>query len=531
MTTARIIRLFTLLRWRMLRGVLASGGPPRWATIVGIVASVLVGSTAGAVVFVAGRRSPDLDALYVITTTLAALLVMMVGVIAGVAQPVDPRVLATEPLTERQLGIGLLAASATGPPGLSALLFGFGLFGGAVRGPWSVVPAGLAVVAVLATLLLVSRTTINALGLVSIRFPRTGQVLIGVSSLAFYAAFQVVPRVIVRLDDDGRDGLARLLASTPMGQLGRALASARDQPAASLAHTAVGAAWLVVLVWVFSWSTHRLIVAIKRTGGRANRRERRWAVPELARWLCGRGPVGAVAWRGVLSRFRTPRTALETFTGGGIGLAIVLVPVLTNEGVGSGAVLVGGAVQLAVLFIAGNSFGSDGPAMANELLTGVDPAVLVEAKARSVVVSAAPIAVAGPLIAAAVTGEWHYLPAGLAIGAAGLFAGAGAAMVQSVLVPIAIPESDNPLASGDSGKGWFAAVTLSVVLVGLAVLTLPVALALLWALDRESFTVVTAMAVLTIGVGVLVMRLGVSVAAARWRRLGPELYTAIVPSR
>jgi hypothetical protein len=531
MTTIRIIRLFALLRWRMLRGVLAAGGPQRWAAIIGIVASVLVGSIAAAVVFVAGRRSDDLDALFVITTTLATLLVMMIGVIAGVTQPVDPRVLATEPLTERQLGIGMLAASATGPPGLSALLFGVGLFGGAVGGVGSVVPAALAVMAVLVTLLLVSRTTINALGLVSTRFPRTGQFLIGGASLAFYAAFQVVPRVIVRLDDDRRDGLARLLAWTPMGQLGRALATVRDQPVVALAHTAVGAAWLALLVWVFSWSTHRLIVAVKRTGGRANRRERPRAIPALARWLCGRGPVGAVAWRGVLTRFRTPRTALETFTGGGIGIAIVLVPVLTNEGVGSGAVLVGGAVQLAVLFIAGNSFGSDGPAMANELLTGVDPAVLAAGKARSVVVSAAPIAVIGPLIAATVTGEWNYLPAGLAIGVGGLFAGAGAAMVQSALVPIAIPESDNPLASGDSGKGWFAAVMLALVLVGLAVVTLPVALALLWALDRESFTLVTAMAVITIGVGVIVTRLGVAFAADRWRRLGPELYAAIVPAR
>ncbi len=206
--------------------------------------------------------------------------------------------------------------------------------------------------------------------------------------------------------------------------------------------------------------------------------------------MCGNGAVGAVAWRGVLTRFRTPRTALETFTGAGVGLAIVLVPVLTGRQAGAGAVLVGGAVQLAVLFMAGNSFGSDGPAMSGELLTGVDPAVLVQAKARSVVVSAAPVAVVGPVIAAAFTGEWNYLPAGFIVGVGGLFAGAGAAMVQSSFVPIAIPESDNPLASGDSGKGWFAGLVLAAVLFALAILTLPVALALLWAVDRQSLTLV-----------------------------------------
>ena len=78
----------------------------------------------------------------------------------------------------------------------------------------------------------------------------------------------------------------------------------------------------------------------------------------LARRACGRGVSGAIAWRSLLTRFRTPRTALETFTGAGVGLAAVLVPTLTRDTVGSGAVLVGGAVQLAVLFMSGNSFGS-----------------------------------------------------------------------------------------------------------------------------------------------------------------------------
>lgn len=247
--------------------------------------------------------------------------------------------------------------------------------------------------------------------------------------------------------------------------------------------------------------------------------------------MCGSGVIGTVAWRGVLTRFRTPRTALETFTGAGVGLAVVLVPVLTGREAGAGAVLVGGAVQLAVLFMAGNSFGSDGPAMANELLTGVDPVVLVRAKARSVIVSASPLAILGPLIAATITSEWNYLPAGVAVGVGGLSAGAGAAMLQSSIVPIAIPDSDNPLASGDSGKGCFAGLLLAAVLLGLAILTLPIALALLWALDRGSPTLTSAFAVVTLGVGVLIMHGGIALAARRWRVRGPELFAAIIPAR
>ena len=170
-TDAGVVALFARLRWKMLRGVLHSNGAQKWAVIMGMVASVLVGAVGAVMVFVAGRTSDDLDAVFVMVTTGSVLVVVMIGVIAGVTQPVDPRVLATEPMSERQLGVGLLAASAAGPPGLSALLFGIGLFAGAVGGASSVVPALVASAAVLATLLLVSRTTINALGLVATRSP------------------------------------------------------------------------------------------------------------------------------------------------------------------------------------------------------------------------------------------------------------------------------------------------------------------------------------------------------------------------
>lgn len=533
MSDAAVIALFARLRWKMLRGVLSTRGALQVAVVVGLIASVTVGAIAAAVVVVLGRTADDPDTVFVTTTTLAVFVVMMVGVIAGVTQPVDPRVLATEPMAERQLGIGLLAASAAGPPGLSAVLLGVGLFAGAIRGIGSIVPVALTVFAVLMTLLLVSRTTINGLGLLANRYPRVGQVIVGLASLAFYAAFQIVPRQVASLDGDDRTRLADLLAWTPMGQLGRALGAAGTS--ASLVHLVIGSVWLLPLLWIFNWSTRRLVTSVAGAAGHGrvvtNRRSQRAARTRWMRRICGHGVVGAMAWRGVLVRFRTPRTALETFTGAGVGLAIVLVPVLTGREVGAGAVLVGGAVQLAVLFMAGNSFGSDGPALSNELLTGVDPLLVVRAKARSVVVAASPIALVGPLIAAAVTDEWRYLPAGIAVGVGGLLAGAGAAMVQSALVPIAIPESDNPLASGDSGKGWLAAITLALVLVALAILTLPIALALLWAVDRDSTAAVTTFAVATIGAGLLILRGGTAIASKRWREHGPELFAAITPAR
>jgi hypothetical protein len=414
---------------------------------------------------------------------------------------------------------------------MSAALVGVGAFAGAAHAPASIVPVALAVVALLITLLLVSRTTVNTLGLLAVRFPRAGQLVVGVGSLVFYGGFQIVPRMVGDVGSDERADLAATLRLTPMGQLGEALGIADDRPLAALGHVALGSLWLAPLALLFAWSTRRLLVATKRDASRRERTERPHPISALGRRLCGPGAIGAVAWRGVLVRLRTPRTALETFTGAGVGLAIVLVPALTVDDVGAGAVLVGGAVQLAVLFIAGNSFGSDGPATAGEILTGVDARVLVRAKARSVVVVAAPIAIVGPLIAAGVSAEWNYLPAGILVGIGGLFAGTGGAMVQSILVPIAIPDSDNPLATGDSNKGWFAAIALAIVIAALAIVTLPVALALFWAVNQQSLALVTLCAVATLGAGVAVLRAGITIAATRWRRDEAGLFASITPVR
>ena len=293
----------------------------------------------------------------------------------------------------------------------------------------------------------------------------------------------------------------------------------------------LGSWWLPFLWVAFVSSATRLSSSTRASGGLDSGQFERSTVGRLARRACGSGVSGAIAWRSLLTRFRTPRTALETFTGAGVGLAAVLVPTLTRDTVGSGAVLVGGAIQLAVLFMSGNSFGSDGPPVTHELLAGVGLAELVAGKARSIAIVASPLAILGPLLAATISGEWRFFVAGLGVGVGALFAGTGAAVVQSALVPIAIPESDNPFASGESGKGMLAALLLGVVLAGLAVATLPVALALIWATDTGSTALVTVYGVLTVAAGWIVMQVGIRVATARLGGREPEFVAAVTPSR
>ena len=531
MTTPALIELFIRLRWRLLRGALRHGGSQKIAVIFGIIGSVGFGVSSAVLIAITAQSSEDPAPILIAAPVAMVVAIVALGIIAGVAQPVDPRIIATEPLTDRQLALGLLTTSACGPPGLAAALVGFGLYLGALRGLASVVPVLIALLSFLTTLLLVSRSTVNALALLTNRYPRLGQVLIGLVSLVFYGAFQFVPAAFADTSDEQRRAVADIVRFTPPGQLGEAFAAADESFARSLGHTVLGSLWLPLLAWLFAMSTRRLLLGVKSVPRSPGRAERSSAFARLARWACGSGQVGAIAWRSVLTRLRHPRTALETFIGAGIGMALVLVPALTRDTVGASAVLVGGAVQLSVLFMAGNCIGSDGVALGSELLCGLEPEVIVEGKARSVLVVASPLVVIGPLIAAIVTGEWNYLAAGVLVGIGGLFAGTGGAIVQATVVPIAVPESDNPLAAGDSGKGLLSALMLAAVVATLSIATLPIALALLWALERDSVVLVSFFGVTTIAAGWFVLRLGITAAARRWRTREPEIYDAIVPAR
>ena len=472
----RLVATFVRLRWRLWRGAIRHGGAEQVGAVVSTIASAVLGLGIGAAVMTAGRSSEHPADFAVLFCSLLLLAVVGFGIVAGISQPIDPRVIAAEPLSDRDRSIGLLAAAASGPPGLAGVAIGIGLGIGMTRSVAQVPLVALAIAAWLLSLLLVARTVTNLLALFTSRFPRAGQMVVGLSGLLFYGVFQIIPALLGRLDTAGRARFADGLAWTPPGQVGRALAD----DGRGWVHLLAAGVWLPALAVAFVWSARELSLSVRRSGGLDTSSAERGPIGRLARRWCGDGPEGAIAWRSILIRFRTPRTALETFTGAGVGMAAVLVPAIVRDGAGSGAVLVGGAVQLAVLFMAD---------------------------------------------------EWRYLIAGIGVGIGGLLAGTGAAVVQSAMVPIAIPDSDNPFAGGESGKGIVAALLLGVVLACLAIVTVPVALALFWATDRGLVALVTVFGALTVVVGWAILRFGVRIATHRVVGREPEFISAVTPAR
>ncbi len=166
-----LVHAFVRLRWRLLRGAIRHGGAEQVGAVASLLASAMVGIGVGAAVLVGGRTSEHSADLSVIFCTVVVIAVMGFGVVAGIAQPIDPRVLAPEPLTARERGVGLLAASAFGPPGLAGMLIAIGLAVG-MTPTLAALPITLAAaLSWLLSLLLVARTATNLLALAPQQVP------------------------------------------------------------------------------------------------------------------------------------------------------------------------------------------------------------------------------------------------------------------------------------------------------------------------------------------------------------------------
>ena len=297
--------------------------------------------------------------------------------------------------------------------------------------------------------------------------------IVGLFGLVFYGAFQFVPIVLGGLDPGDRTtrspGGSR---STPPGSSGGRSGRRRRAGDGAAGHLALG----VALAAVPRRRVH--VVGDRRSpsrhawpssdGRRHRRRRRRRRSAGSSRRAVrigrrrGRSPGAASS---PASARRAPRSRRSPAPASGSPPCSCRRSL--RDTAGSGAVLVGGAIQLAVLFMSGNSFGSDGPAAhpraaRRRRARRCSP----RGKARSIAIVAAPLAVIGPVLAAddhAASGE--YLVGRLGGRCRRRCSRApAAAIVQSALVPVAIPDSDNPSPAARPGKGMMAALLLCVVL-------------------------------------------------------------------
>jgi len=532
---ARAVRRLAALKWSLLRGGLRGSRQQKVQVGLAAVLSVVFGAFAFTGFTAIGRTSADADAILVVALPVTVLVVGLLSAAAGVEATIDARHLASEPLTRTELGVGLLGAAVVGPPALLAALAGGGMFvgWGSGSGPFGWLVAALVVVGWWASLLLLSRTLANVLGAWATgRFRQLAQAMATLSALGVWLLVQIVARDAENWDGDRWQGLAAIGRWTPPGQLGTAV-GAVDRPLVAAGHLLLGLCWLPLLAWANVASTEQLALSSPRpgSGGKRMRTAAGGLRSGVVAWLPS-GAVGAVAARTVRTKFRTPRQAVNTITALVVGAGVFLIGPLLDSGTpDERLVLIGGLLFFAVLLDGNNSFGVDGPALWMEIQAGASARVLARAKAlSSMTVMALPAAVV-PLGVAALTGGWRWLPAAWLLAAGALAAAAGVSVATAALAPVAMPESPNPMASGDTGQGCLAAVMLGLGLLLLSLVSLPIGVPVALLASSGSVTPATLVAVGAPVIGVLVLWGGVAAATARLDGREAELVQRITPAR
>ncbi len=526
------VRTIASIKWRLLLGGLRGSSTQRVQTVMAFIVSLVLGVFALLFLWGVGREADIADELIIVMLPLVVFGIGLVSAATGVESSVDPRHLASEPVSRWTLGLGMLAAAAVGPPAVLSVLAGAGIVAGWADGPATVVVVLVAVAAWWATLLLFSRTFANLLGaLATGRLQQVAQVAATLSALLAWVLVQVLARDTTSWDDQRWQSLATWASWTPPGQLGRAITEA-DEPLTAALHLLLGISWLPVLLWASVWSTERLALSSPRPGGRGtDRTRRRSRTPRgLLPRLVPDTVAGAIAVRTVRTKFRTPRQAVNTVTALAVGAGVLLIGPLLDAQVDPRMVLAAGLLHFAVLFDGNNAFGMDGPALWGEVAAGVDGAALVRGKVMSSLVVMTLPALVLPVGTAVLTGGWQWVPAGWLVGIGSVLAAAGVAVASAVWAPVAMPDSPNPLAGGDTGQGCVAGLMLAACMVVLVLVSLPVA-AGVYIGSNASPAWATLAAVGSPVVGVLVLAGGVWVASTRLRGAEELLVQKVTPAR
>lgn len=528
----RAVLTIASIKWRLVVGGVRGSAQQRIQTLVALLVSLGLGVFSFVLLSALGRGASVADDLLAVLLAVAVFGLGLLSAATGVESSLDPRHLASEPLGPWTLGLGMLAAGAVGPPAVLAVLTGAGVLVGWSPGSASgLVVAGAAVVVWWATLLLFGRTFANLLGVVATgRLQQLAQVAATLSALLAWVLVQVLARDPDQLGSQRWATMAGWARWTPPGQLGAAIATA-DRPGTAAVHLLWGLSWLPLLVWASVLSTQRLALSAPRPGGGTARRpgKDRRGGGVLVRVLPA-SPAGAIARRTVRTKVRTPRQAVNTLTALAIGAGVFLLGPLLDADLDPRMVIVGGLLHFAVLFDGNNSFGMDGPAIWSEVAAGADADVLVRGKVMSSLVVMFAPAVVLPLALAALTGGWQWMAAGWLVAVGSVLAAAGVAVASAALAPVAMPDSPNPLAAGDTGQGCVAGVMLAVCMFVLGAVSVPVAAGIFFASQRSAplATLVAAAAPL---VGVLVLWAGMKVARSRLRGAEEQLVDRVTPAR
>ncbi|MCK8608923.1 hypothetical protein [Agromyces sp. C10] len=522
-----MVAQFLRLKLRLLRNIFRRSA---WQ-VVGITVGLVYGLGAAIVVFLllSGLRGSDDVTLVrdVLVVAGSAVVVgfLLVPLVFGVDDTMDPRRFALFGLPDRTLALGLAIAATVGVPAFALAIALLGTVVTWSRGIPETLLAIIAAALAFATCLLAARLTAGLGGLLlETRRAREVGGVIGVL-LVVMAAPVVVALATVDWASSGRSALAAIGGILSWTPLGAAFAVPGDAAAGEWGPAILKLVIAAATVWLAWRAWERLVAHMLVTPGRE-------AAPRSYHGLgwFGRmphGATGAIAARSITYWFRDAR----------YWVALVMVPVtpllvivpLAIAGVP--ATYLGLIPVPLICLLLGwslhNDTAYDSTAVWLHVASGVRGVADRIGRLVPVLISGVLVIGLGSAVTVFVINDWRLLPSLLGVSTALLLAGLGIGSITSAALPYPVVKpGDSPFQQPQS-SGTVTALVQSVTMLGTVLVAAP---AIVFAglgifLDPAWHAASLASGV---GLGLIVLVLGVLVGGRVFNRRAPEILQAAV---
>lgn len=465
--------------------------------------------------------TPDIARAVVVPSgSLIVLGFVLLPLVFGADDPLDPRRFVWFAPAPGRLAAGLVVAATAGPPAVAVAVLGIATVVTWARGPVEVALALLSVVLLVPTCVLAARVS-STLAALFLR-ARAARDAAGVILVASIAVTAPVAAVSANVDWESRvlpvmRRLESLLGWTPLGAVWSVPAEAANgQAGASALKLAIAVAFILLLALVY-----RMLV------GYALARPERRGVDRVSTglgWFAAlpASPAGVIAARSLSywgrdGRYRLALAAIPI-------VPLVTVPALLIAGMPA-AVIVWLPVPLACLllgWLVHNDLAHDSTAFWEHVSSSTSGVADRWGRAVPPLLIGIPAAVLGSVVTVAVAGLWGSLPALLGLSVGALLAALGVSSVASAAFPYPTAHPGDsafvqPQAVGSNGVG-----TQAVSLLLAALLMAPVVSAIVFGMPSAPWWCWVALGG-GLGIGAAVLVAGVALGGRVIDRRGPEL--------
>ncbi len=471
-------RVFARLKVRLVRNEWRRGPSARLGLVLSWIGAVLIGAAVGVLAATVDVSRPAVLRGYTLFAAVGGLACVIGPImIAGVSEVIGPDHLRPYPLSRTQQVVGLLTSALIGPVPLAGALALLGAVAGIARATGSVVSTAVAGGAASTYLLgALAASRLPSVLLARVLNSRRGRdaalVLASLLGIGIYG-IQFVVRAADKLTDATADRMVSVLRWLPPGALGRAASlAALGQDRLAVRWLGVGLAGLAAVLVTWAVALRRMVGTVP-TASTSRRALTDEALFDGFSAALPRTSIGAVAARDLRYQIRDPRRRVQAVTALLMGL---VWPIVNNLHSGQGkarTVLFATAACWLVVFGATNQFGLDGRAAWFDLSSTTAPRRLFIGRNLALFVPGFSAAAVACLVLGGITGGWAYVPAAMAVSAAGMVAGLGGANLASVVAPLPVPEGSNPLKAGNTGQGCVSGLLYALALVLLTGLLAP----------------------------------------------------------